>query len=198
VQQEQAQLLQQMKTTVAKMRFLREDETAVVQVGPDFLGVNHLQPYPGWETFKTLIIEQLEIYKQVATPQSLLRLELRYINRVEIIPTEEIKLGNYFCTLPQVPNSVPLAFSSFLLHVEIPYEEPRSLLRLAFGSVPPKEQDRFPFMFDVTMLASDNEIPSLEREVVSQWLDIAHQRIEAAFDASFTEKTHKEIFEERV
>src|SRR5438093_1211585 len=39
----------------ARVQMKRADGTAMVQVGPNLLVVNHLRPYVGWETFRPMI-----------------------------------------------------------------------------------------------------------------------------------------------
>ena len=53
-----------------------------MQVGPHFLAVNHLQPYPHWQSFKSLIFDNLHFYRRVANPTGFKRIGLRYINRI--------------------------------------------------------------------------------------------------------------------
>src|SRR5258705_1897664 len=62
VQPGENQILQQMKAGVAKMQFLRDDESALIQIGPDLLAVNQLRPYQSWKAFKALILENMRIY----------------------------------------------------------------------------------------------------------------------------------------
>ena len=42
-----------MQQAVTRLQFLREDKRALIQVGPNFLAVNHLRPYPTWEPYET-------------------------------------------------------------------------------------------------------------------------------------------------
>src|SRR4051794_30661233 len=51
---------------IAKLQFLAEDERTLVQVGPNVLTVNRLAPYPGWEAFRTVVLEQYRQYVAVA------------------------------------------------------------------------------------------------------------------------------------
>src|SRR5882672_10952662 len=40
------EMTQSLKGQGARMQFLKEDERALIQVGPDTLAINHLKPYP--------------------------------------------------------------------------------------------------------------------------------------------------------
>jgi hypothetical protein len=81
--------------SLSKMQFLREDGSAMVQVGPDLLAINVLPPYPGWETFEALIRRQFEIYCKIAHPVGFKRIGLRFINKIAF-PTKEIETTEYF------------------------------------------------------------------------------------------------------
>jgi len=54
--------------TVAKMQFLRKDRSALIQVGPNVLVVNHLPPYPNWNGFRELIFNNFDyLYRSYPT-----------------------------------------------------------------------------------------------------------------------------------
>jgi len=182
-----------MKAGVAKMQFLRNDESALIQIGPDLLAVNHLRPYPSWKTFKTIILENLRIYREIADPRTLIRIGLRYINRIEIA-REKIPLEEYFQTLPQVPDSIPQDLESFLLQIEVPYDDPVGRLRLIFGPAPSATIGTLAFMLDLDFYTFGEKCPAID--IADEWIEAAHTRVEQAFDASLTKKTHKEVFEE--
>ncbi|MBI3245436.1 MAG: TIGR04255 family protein [Deltaproteobacteria bacterium] len=193
MQPDENKVLPQMKTGVERMQFLNEEENALVQVGPDLLAVNHLPPYPKWDAFKTLILEQLTVYRNIANPEALTRIGLRYINRIEI-PAKSIELEAYFHAFPRIPEPIPQAFPSFVLHVDVAYEKPSSVLRFILGSAPSETPEKLTFILDLDMVGSGENVPSMEQ--LGNWIEVAHEHVEAAFDASFTEKTHKEIFAE--
>jgi len=173
MQPSQDKILQQMKAGVAKMQFLRDDETALIQVGPDLLAINHLCPYPPWQTFKTLILENVEVYRRIAKPMALKRIGLRYINRIEI-PNEKRQLDKYFQTLPRVPSSIPQDLQSFLLQVDVPYDNPSGHLRLRFGTAPPGSSENLTFMLDLDFYVLADNCPPID--VAGEWIEAAHAR----------------------
>jgi len=176
-----------------KMQFQSKSKTEILQVGRDLFSVNQLRPYPKWSTFKTLISDQLKLYRRVANPLRLSRIGLRYVNRIEI-PRQTIELEDFFRIQTQVPQPIPQTFQAFVSQIEIPYEKQKISLRLAFGNAPPEDQDHLAFLLDLDMFSVENQTPHLDQ--VPSWLEKAHDQLEAAFEAAFTEKTHKEIFQE--
>lgn len=188
----EGKISQEVKAGIAKMQFLREDEAALVQIGPDLLAVNHLRPYPSWPIFKALILKQLQIYRDVGNDRSLKRIGLRYINRIDM-PEGDFTIEDYFSALPNLPDTVPNVFASFMLRMEIPYEDIKARLSFVFGT-PPIKAENPSFMLDLDMFVLSEDTPSLDE--VSTWIEAAHERGEKAFEGTFTDKTRKEIFEE--
>ena len=176
-----------------KMQFISSDGAAVIQVGSDNLTIHQLRPYDGWVKFKARILKYLLVYHKIAQPERVANVTLRYVNRIEF-PHGELELDDYFRILPQVPNPIPQIFPTFLLNVDVPYHTLQSVLRIVFGTVIPEGQAQLAYLLDLSMLSSIVAISSMDE--VPDWLEGAHKYIEEAFDASFTERTHQEIFEE--
>lgn len=90
----------------SRVQLLAEKGTRIVGVGPDQLSVHMLRPYTGWEKFCPRIWEALEAYRQVAEPEAVTRIGLRYINRISFEePTPD--LPHYFTIPPKLPDVVP-------------------------------------------------------------------------------------------
>ena len=115
-----------------RAQFLREDEKAFVQVGVDLMAINHLAPYPTWEQFRPLIQKGFNAYRAIAKPSGLLRIGLRYINRIELTG-ERIELKDYFNFYPHTGSVIP-SIAEFLLVVVSPYDEGRDALRLQMSN----------------------------------------------------------------
>ena len=179
--------------TLPKLRFSSETRDAVIQIAPDTLSIHQLPPYDGWISFKKRIIEYLELYRESAHPSKLTHIALRYIDHIEV-PIEGTELEAYFRVLPQIPHPIPQGFASFLLNVDIPYDSATKALRVSFGTVMPKAQGNVAYVLDLNMFSVDDVVPSDNQ--IADWLEAAHEQIEVAFDASFTEKTRHEIFGE--
>jgi len=176
-----------------KMQFVNQEGTAVIHVGPDNLTIHQLPPYDSWEHFKSHILKYLSVYRGTAHSENLANVILRYVNRINI-PQADFELDSYFRVIPQVPNPVPQIFQGFLLNIDVPYQSLQSVLRLTFGTVNPEGEAKHAYLLDLSMYSLAFAVPSIDE--ISGWLDTAHEHIEAAFDAAFTERTHCEIFEE--
>jgi len=176
------------------MQFLRQDETALIQIRPDLLAIHHLPPYPGWDSFKQLILDQMDHYRHTVNPEAITSIALRYINRIEI-EAERIALDDYFMSVPLLPDPIPQIFQDFVFQTNIPYEAPPSVMRFVFGTVPQNQElGKLGFLLDLRMASLEGN--DLMAEEVSDWIESAHMHIETAFDSVLTEKTHKEVLEE--
>ncbi len=175
-----------------RMQFYNEDETALIQIAPNLLVINHLKPYPTWEEFKKMILENFEIYKNVANPKGLNKIGLKYVNVIEF-NTQEIELKDYFRFYPFIPDNLPKVHGSFLTRVEFPYEDGKEKLVLTLSTIVPKKPDMISILLDIDYKIIIPETITFKE--IPRWLEKSHERIENAFESSITEKT-KEIFEE--
>ncbi len=177
---------------IDRIRFLREDEKAFVQVGPDQLAVNHLKPYPSWAEFQPLIMKGFGAYLEVASPKSIQRVGLRYINRVEI-PGTKVKVEDYFEFYPFAGNKLPQAFGHFIVGIEVPYENSRDTLRLLLTSVRTSSPNTIGVVLDLDYFLAKPGAVALDK--ISKWINVAHDHVEEVFEACITDPLRK-IFEE--
>ena len=175
------------------MQCVREDESALIQVGPHLLTVNQVGAYPGWPDVSAMIARGLEAYRTVATPKSLQRIGLRYINRLEFPETasEEIQISRYLHVGPRIPEGLPTAIASWAQKVEIPYPEKNGMLALQTGSL--REEKHF-FMLDLDFRTLDAGEMTIDDALT--WVDGAHAVVEDSFEACITDDT-RELFVEK-
>lgn len=188
----EAEKITQQVRTVERTQFVREDESALVQIGPNLLAVSHLEPYPTWQEYRPLIRTALDAYLEEANHEGLEKVALRYINEVEI-GGEEIELEDYFQFYPYVGPGLPQTHGSFIVGVEVPYHSGRDLLRLQLTPTPSDDDGESAFRLDLSYDLVDAEEISLDS--VLTWIDQAHDEIEEAFEASITD-TLRDLFGE--
>ena len=179
--------------SLARLQFVSEDGNTMVQVGPDVLAVNSLRAHVGWPELRDTLLQVLTDYRAIAAPLGLTSATVRYINRVEIPLERELSLDKYFSVLPGLPQGVPAAVSTFLLHTEVGYEDPTATFTFRFATTE-STGEVAAFMLDYEHFAPGPAVPELD--ALAAWLDTGHDRIERAFYGSFTPMTHAEIFGE--
>lgn len=168
-----------------RMQFLRSDKSSLVQVGRDLLTINQLKPYPTWETFKPMILQNLKIYQAIAKPKGLRRIGLRYINKItfEEYPIEATDYFNYY---PTIPTGLPQMHEAFHVKVEIPYEDGGDRLLLTFSTATPGKSQALTLVLDLDYIMAIPERVPIDQ--ADAWVEKAHKIVEAAFEACVTDK----------
>lgn len=93
-------------------RFISEDGNQIVQFRFDGFTFSRLKQYENWANIKEEAWRLWKLYKEVAEPESILRVALRYINRFEVpIP---VRFADYLKAPPTVPDGLPQNINSFL------------------------------------------------------------------------------------
>ena len=186
---------QNMVTDVERIQFLQKDERALMQVGPNLVSVNHLKPYSDWATFKRLISRALEVYREVANPEAISRIGLRYINRLEFPGQQSVNIESYLLAAPTVPENVPQGFTSWAQRVEIPFEQEYGLLVLQSSSAPLEAQRGIAFLLDLDFITLQAEQVKLDSAM--EWIEKAHDEVEKTFEACITDETRQLLGEVR-
>lgn len=178
--------IEQRVETSQRMQYLRSDKTALVQIGRDLLTVNHLEPYPTWQTFKPLIINNFKLYKEVANPKGFKLIGLRYINRI-VFDEDRVELTEYINYYPFIPANLPQTHEKFQTKVDIPYEKGRDHLLLTLSSTTSKKAEGSAVILDIGYVMSRPEKISFQE--VPKWIEKAHTLVENAFEACITDKS---------
>lgn len=103
-----------------------EDQETVAQFRVDGFTFNRLKPYTRWEQILPEALRLWGVYVEVANPQSVTRVALRYINHIKL-PSPGTELGDYIVTGPRLPPSVPQILSSFATRFVLEYPERRMM-----------------------------------------------------------------------
>lgn len=178
--------------SVDRIQFLRDDGSALLQVGPRLYVANMLKPYTSWEAFKPMVLNGLHVYLDVAQPKGIQTLTLRYINRIQIA-CGNFDLSHYFNIYPHANPPLPQAFAAFSTTVQVLRHEDRDVLKLELSSMPPEQPDHAIMHLD--MQYALGQPVELDLENVSGWLDEAHQVIEQTFEECITDKLRQQFRE---
>ncbi len=171
-----AQSLTHTTEQVNMAQFLSVDKTRLVQVAHDLISVNHLAPYESWNAFLPDIKSGFQSYCNVAEPGSIQRIGLRYINRVLDAGWEQFAFRPLFETRPA------LNPRSFIVGIEIPFENERDRLRMQLSSA---LGDAQAVILDLDYyLATPGTI---EIGQALSWVEQAHSHLESAFEDCLTD-----------
>lgn len=89
-----------------------DDEKQVLQFQRDFFAYSRLAPYPGWSSFLETALAMWKIHQEVAAPSEVVRIGVRFINRIEF-PLDQ-KLENYLNAPPIEPVGMDFPYLNFL------------------------------------------------------------------------------------
>lgn len=104
------------------------DGLTAVQLRMDGFTFNRLHPYTSWEEIFPRAMNAWKMYCEVAQPEAVRRLALRYINRIPL-PGEAHNLADYLELAPRIPHALPQTMSGFVTQVVI--REPETDLAAA-------------------------------------------------------------------
>ena len=187
----QQQVVQRLSAGLSKMQFLTNDKTAMVQIGPDLLGINVHKPYPGWPNFFKLISEQFHVYTEVASPRGFKRVGLRYINRIEF-QEEGIETTKYFQYYPHLPERIEQKHGPFTMRVIHPSDDGRDALSITLANVLPSTNLAYVLDLDYSLTQPDK----VKLSDGLAWVELAHAKIEEMFEACLTDEL-RQLFEEK-
>ena len=129
--------------------FTSVDGRQVVQARLDGFTFSRLKPYDKWEALRDEARELWQHYVRIASPETVTRVALRYINRIEIpLPMRDFK--DYILTTPEIAPDLPQGLDSFFMRLVIP--EPKTqavaIVTETFETVD-ESSKRLPLIFDI-------------------------------------------------
>ena len=99
-------------------RFISSDNRKIVQVRLDGFTFSRLHPYITWEDLHSEAYRLWSLYKEITSPELIIRVALRYINNLNI-PLPIRDFSDFLTAPPPVPEGLPQGVSSFLTRVVI-------------------------------------------------------------------------------
>lgn len=171
--------------------FRAPDDKEIVQARLDGYTFNKLKPYSKWEEFSSEAKELWERYVRVAKPVNVIRLALRYINKIELpLPIKDFK--EYILTIPEIAPDIPNTLSGFFTRLVISNPEIQANAVITETMEKIDEKARIlPFIFDIDV--SRDFIFEPQSEEIWRTFNELRQFKNQVFLNSMTDKT-KEFF----
>ncbi|NOT95989.1 MAG: TIGR04255 family protein, partial [Nitrospira sp.] len=110
---------------------------------------SRLKPYDKWTTLRDEAQELWQHYVRIASPQTVTRVALRYINRIEIpLPMRDFK--DYILTTPETAPDLPQGLDNFFMRLVIPDPKGQAVA-IVTETVEPIDElsNRLPLIFDI-------------------------------------------------
>lgn len=176
------------KSLINGYRYISADKKQIFQARIDGFTMSRLHPYTEWRDLRDEAKRLWQFYKDVAKPETIVRVALRYINNLKM-PLPKQDFDEYLTAPPIVPQGLPQGVSSFLTRVVL--REPSlgvsAIITQALEPVPPiSEIDRLPVILDIDVFKLDPKgIDELDAWSVIEQLRHFKNKI---FDKSITRK----------
>ena len=181
----------EMRPSLGRVQLVNADGTRLVTLAPDALSVNVLRPYDGWLAFRPRVETTLRAYWEVAAPEAVMRIGVRYINRIVIADPSASAHTYSHCAPPPVPG-LPERTDEFTSRVVYGYEDGVKLI-LTQATLAPQDGVRA-LLIDLDMVweAAAPEA-GLTLDEVMGTVDRLHEREGLAFEATITAEA-REVF----
>lgn len=170
--------------------FRSPTEHKIVQARLDGFTFNKLKPYEEWKIFKSEAHELWDLYFKLFNPIKIIRVALRYINRIEVpLPMKDFK--DYILTNPEVAPKLPQSLAHFYMQLVMPNPEIEANAIVTQTMERPTGEQKLPLILDIDVF---KEVIYTENKT-EIWNDFEKLHVfknDIFFD-SITEKT-KELF----
>lgn len=177
--------------TTSGLRLLRPNERVLI-VQPRGMTFSHMPPYTSWEIFETEARRLWERYVAFVKPESVIRVALRYVNRIDV-PGQRFELSDYFKLYPEIPKAIPQDMNAMFMQIQMPQSDvaPDMMAAINFATAGRINEHTSSMILDIDLFAVRTLTTSSEE--VFKVFDQIRTRKNELFEAFITEKT-RELF----
>lgn len=172
--------------------FTSVDGRQVVQARLDGFTFSRLKPYDKWTTLRDEAQELWQHYVRIASPETVTRVALRYINRIEIpLPMRDFK--DYILTTPEIAPDLPQGLGSFFMRLVIPDPKTQAvaIVTETMESID-ESRNRLPLILDIEVFRI--EAFNIQNNAMWEAFEYLHDLKNDIFFKSITPKA-KELFQ---
>lgn len=169
-------------------QFKSLDNSSIIQLSNNLLTVNKLPRYDGWESYKKMIMEAVEVLNSVIDIQKINRIGLRVINKVDVKSHSLENFKGSFNVYPNIPDGIVNNFNSLQLNYETPFAE-NEVLAVNLATLRKEAGYQAPVSFQLYY----TKVAYLDKNLIEKWLDNAHVQLHSAFDHIVTTQQKEEF-----
>lgn len=163
----------------------------IYQARLDGFTISRLAPYENWHAFRGEARRLWDIYRTVTKPSRVIRLAVRYINRIDIpLPLKDFK--DYLRTVPEVSPDLPQGLSGYFMQLAVPLEDIKSLALINETIIEPVSQDVVSVVLDIDIFRTA-DLPTDEEGIWAFFEELGARKNEV-FEACITDKA-RELFQ---
>jgi uncharacterized protein (TIGR04255 family) len=175
-------------------RWTSTDGLHVLQASLDGFTFSRLRPYRDWAAFSAEAFRLWDRYKAIASPTTISRLALRYVNQIDVPSTLRLDLDAYLRTRLELSELLPQTLDGFFSTIQMALQDAGPRLNLIQTAVTPSPNE-IGLVLDIDVFwedaldASDAEIEN----VLRQRFGLLRDSKNAVFEACITAQT-RELF----
>lgn len=171
--------------------FLSEDERQIFQARLDGFTFSRLAPYDRWEAFSDETRRLWDKYREVARPEWVTQIGVRYINRLDL-PMPMRDLRDFLRTFPEISTDLPQELNGYLMQLQVPQEDLEATLFLNQALVPPPNPQVASVLLDIGLFRQTGRLTDEEE----MWALLAEFRIRKneVFEACITNNTRELLY----
>lgn len=164
-------------------------EHKIVQARMDGFTFNKLKPYENWEKFRDEAHELWNAYREMFNPSKIIRIALRYINRIEV-PRPFGDFKEYILTNPEIAPKLPQSVAHFYMQLVMPKPDIEATAVITQTMENVTEKNLQPLILDIDVFKE-----ALYTDEKKMWADFEKLRTfkNEIFFNSVTDKA-KELF----
>src|SRR5690606_19149581 len=99
---------------------------------------SRLAPYDSWDEWAGEACRLWQRFRTATRVTGITRLDVRYVNRIDLQPSPQRRIRDYLNFFPQVPSAFPQAISGFVMRTEMKLPDlPDTTLSVNAGRVNP-------------------------------------------------------------
>ena len=185
---------------LAKVHLVTEDGKRKIGVGRNVLSIHMLRPYQqhsgtsgsgGWEEFQPRIKTAFEAYWEVAQPNSVYRISMRYYNKISVPPSHSsVRIDDYLKCAPIDVQGMPDRMSNYLCRVE--YRSDDNLILILHHGRTDAPSGQVELLLDIDVIS---EMPQrIEHDDALQMATHLRNRERDVFELLITDKA-RELFD---
>lgn len=165
--------------------FRSGDGRQIYQARLDGFTMSRLAPYEDWNALRDETRKLWDIYRTVTKHPKMTRLAVRYINRIDIpYPFQDFK--EYLRTVPEVSPDLPQGLAGYFMHLEIPFEDIKSLALINQTIIEPASQNVVSVVLDIDIFRTV-DLPA-DEEGSWAFLEELRLRKNQVFEACITDR----------
>jgi uncharacterized protein (TIGR04255 family) len=155
----------------------------ILQLSRNFLSVNQLPPYDGWEKYRERIKFAVGALYDSIEIEKIVKIGLRVINKIDILEHSMTQFEKYFNIKPFIPDGIIRPISSIQMELEFPIKEKNDFLSISVSTKKKEPNYNAPVLFQIYR-AQISDIPTVD--YYFDWVETAHNSVKEVFDRCIT------------